>query len=311
MDVAQLLTPRFALKGLKSTLQLQNGRLAIEPFDASAGGGDVSGSILVDARSTIPRAAASLSITQMNAALMMKELGLREGLEGVLDVQTDFRTQGKTPAELAANLGGYAALVSGKGYIKGRLFGFLSRGIMRQFIGMLGQETSRNQGTPINCLVMRADSKAGQVTMTHLVIDTPQTSIVGDGGIDLRTETLDIGLKPAPKRGVVSLGGLARAFRLGGALADPDMKVDPTASAITVGKMIGGVALFGPLGIAAALTGISADEENPCLHAIQASEKGVTVDQKTESSPDSQANGQEKGFFKSMGDRLKRLGDQD
>ncbi len=308
LDLTHLLTPRFSLKDVKMTLQLDKGLLTVDPISAVAGGGDVSGSVSIDARSKTPRASAKFTITQMNAALMMKELRLREGLEGILDVRIDLNAQGRSTADWAASLGGYTQLVSGKGHIKGRFFGIFSKGITRQLLGMFGQEAARQQGTPINCLVMRTDSNAGQVAITHLVIDTPQTSILGDGRIDLKTEHLDIGLKPAPKRGVISLGGLTRPFRLGGTLAEPAMEVDPTESAITVGKLVGGVALFGPVGIAAALAGISADDENPCLSAIQAAEKGVTVDKHDESASGSDGANQEKGFFKSMGDRLKRLG---
>lgn len=308
LDVAHLLTPRLSLKDVKTTLRLDKGLLTVDPISAVAGGGDVSGSVSIDARSQIPRASTKFTIVQMNAALVMKELRLREGLEGILDIRIDLGAQGRSIADWAASLGGYAQLVSGKGHIKGRLFGIFSKGITRQLMGMFGQEASRQQGTPINCMVMRADSTAGQVDITHFVIDTPQTSILGDGRIDLKTEHLDIGLKPAPKRGVISLGGLTRPFRLGGTLAEPAMEMDPTESVITVGKMVGGVALFGPVGIAAALAGISADDENPCLSAIQAAEKGVAVDKRDESASGSDAANQEKGFFKSMGDRLKRLG---
>ena len=73
----------------------------------------------------------------------------------------------------------------------------------------------------------------------------------------------------------VSLSELTRPFKLGGTLAHPSLAVDPTQTAIAVGKAIGGTMLFGPVGIAAALVGSSSGDENSCLAAIEAANKGV------------------------------------
>jgi hypothetical protein len=51
--------------------------------------------------------------------------------------------------------------------------------------------------------------------------------------------------------------------------------------------MAGGL-LLGPFGIAAALVNVSTDDENPCLVAIEAGEKGVKV-------TEDKISGEEKG----------------
>ncbi|MCD4716962.1 MAG: hypothetical protein K8R45_09510, partial [Desulfobacterales bacterium] len=63
---------------------------------------------------------------------------------------------------------------------------------------------------------------------------------------------------------------------------------------------VGGVVLFGPVGIAAALASESPDDENPCLTAISAAKKGVrgSGDKKPE---------KEQGVVEGMGDKLKGL----
>ena len=71
----------------------------------------------------------------------------------------------------------------------------------------------------------------------------------------------------------MSLGELARPLKLGGTLADPSLGVDPTRATLAIGKAVGGVVLFGPVGLVAALAGHRADSENPCLAAIEAAEK--------------------------------------
>ncbi len=73
-----------------------------------------------------------------------------------------------------------------------------------------------------------------------------------------------------------SLSELTNPFKLGGTLANPSLAIDPTQTAITIGKLVGGLA-FGPVGIAVVLADVSMGDKNPCLAAIEAAEKGVKV----------------------------------
>jgi len=103
----------------------------------------------------------------------------------------------------------------------------------------------------------------------------------------LKTEELSFSIKPSPKKSLgiggvgkltMSLGELAKPLRLSGTLRNPSLSLDPTQTAITLGKAIGGIVLFGPVGIAAALAGGSfGDEENPCLCAIDKAKEGVGI----------------------------------
>jgi len=114
--------------------------------------------------------------------------------------------------------------------------------------------------------------------------------VVGGGRIDLATEKIDIGIQPTPREGKISLGILSKPFRLGGTLAAPAMHIDPSATAITVGRVAGGL-LFGPVGVAVAFSSIGNNVANPCLEAVQTAEKGVVPE--------------EKGLLESIGDKLR------
>jgi hypothetical protein len=112
-----------------------------------------------------------------------------------------------------------------------------------------------------------------------------------------------------------SLGELAKPFRLGGTLAEPSLALDPTQSAITLGKSIGGTILFGPLGVAAALVGKKTDDENPCLSAIEAAKKGVKLSKeekpmdkkREEEKPAENGSGGIKNAIDGIGKKLKSL----
>jgi len=150
------------------------------------------------------------------------------------------------------------------------------------------------------------------------VFDTTHMTVVGDGTIDLRTEKMDISLIPHPKEemgaeGVgtlsMSLGELARPFKLAGTLAEPSLALDTAQAALALGKAAAGTVLFGPVGIAAALVHSDQGVKNPCLAAVEAARKGVRLDGKA---------GEEKGLVekttdaveetvRDVGRKLKRL----
>jgi hypothetical protein len=151
--------------------------------------------------------------------------------------------------------------------------------------------------TKINCFVNGLDIKDGHAKVTALVMDTPLMTTAGAGQIDLKTEKLNISLEPSPKKGVrgysLSFGELVKPFRLSGTLANPTLALDPTKATMVIGKAVGGVVLFGPAGILAAMAGKSSDDENPCLVAIEAAENGVKT--KEEKVPE-----QEKGIVEKV-----------
>jgi hypothetical protein len=137
--------------------------------------------------------------------------------------------------------------------------------------------------TAINCFVKRIEIKDGLADVRALVFDTDPVSFIGNGTVNLKTEALDIALKPHAKKGAgiggvgkgaVSVGELLKPFKIGGTLARPTLAIDPAAAAAMAGKVAGGVATFGTAGIAAALLSRSAGDQNPCEAALETAAQG-------------------------------------
>ena len=156
--------------------------------------------------------------------------------------------------------------------------------------------------TPVSCIVCGFKIGHGKAETTALVVNSDYMSVVGNGTINLRTEGLDINLKPIPKEGIetgiagtvnLSLGELTRPFELAGTLAHPSLGIDLTQTAIAAGKALGGFMLLGPVGLGAALLGSSSGEKQLCP-LRRAAQQGVEA----KASP----------RRASWGKRLKRLG---
>lgn len=289
IGIEKLLLPHIALNNVKTTLRIDGGRFEAGPARAVAGGGDYLAHFKIDAKAKPPRMTADLKIDQMNAGLMLKELGLQNVMEGVLDIQADLAGQGVSMAALMASLNGHAMLVSGEGRLGQGFLGLFSKDLTKQLRKLFNPLESLESTTPIECLVIRLDSTNGKVDLSQMVWVTPDAIVVGGGHIDLATEKIDIGIQPTPKQGSISLGILTKPFRLGGTLSNPGMAIDPAATALTAGRIVGGV-LMGPAGIAVAFSRLEENAANPCLEAVKAAENGVVPEKK--------------GVLENIGDKL-------
>jgi uncharacterized protein involved in outer membrane biogenesis len=291
LDIGKLLTPHIALDQVKAPVRVRDGRLEAGPARATAGGGDYQAHLQIDTLTKPPTIKNSLKIDQMNAELMLKELGLHDMMEGVLDIQAELEGRGHSVAEVMGNLNGHVTLISGKGRLGKLFFGLFNEGLARQLITLFNPLQKSSDTTPIDCLVIRFDSTNGLAQLSHLIWVTPDAIVVGGGHIDLGSEKIDIGIQPTPRQGHISLGSLTKPFRMRGTLAAPALRIDTTAAAMIAGRIAGGL-LFGPVGIAVAFSDIVGTEGgNPCVAAVAAAEKGIVPE--------------EKGFLENLGDKLR------
>jgi hypothetical protein len=223
-----------------------------------------------------------LQIDNSDLGRMLKDLKVADILEGKVDVDVNLRARGRSVAALMAGLNGKITLIMEHGRMNNKYIDMLGADVGSS-LGKLLDSSSEENYTELNCFVCRFDVQQGLADSTVLVVDTKATSLVGDGEIDLRAEKLDLAMRSYPKRGVgisglgklsLSIGEFAKPLKLGGTLRHPAFVVDPSQTIITVGKAFGGILLFGPLGLGAALVSGRLGTDNPCPKAIDAAKKG-------------------------------------
>ncbi len=286
IQAAQVLLPNLPLNSLEMGMVLKDGALTVKPLKAVLGKGSMDGHLSLQSQGKTTSLTLVLKINKLDIRYLTKEPKSTGGLEGNLDVDIDIRAQGASIAALMGGLNGKTVFVMGKGRVDNNYIDILGGDLSSSLFRLLNPFGKETPYTSINCFVSGFNIKDGVANTTVLALNTDHMVVVGEGAIDLKTERLNLSLKPVPKEGIgtsvtgklnVSLSELARPFKLGGTLAHPSLAVDPTQTAIAFGKAIGGTVLFGPLGIAAALVGSSSADENSCLAAIEAANKGVRV----------------------------------
>ncbi len=274
LTAKKIMLPKLALNNLKTHLVVNNSHLVIEPLKAVIGGGVLDGRIFLDPEGKAVAITTFLNVDGFDIGKMLKELNITGLLDGSIDVDLNIKGKGSSIAGLMAGLNGHTSIIMGKGRIDNKYVNILGGDFTSGIFSLLNPAKEQKNYTTINCMVSRFDIKNGIAKSSALVLDTDKMSVVGEGQINLKTEELDLSLDPAPKGGLggfsLSLRELTRPLKLAGTLAEPSLGIDAKRAAMMIGKTIGGMTLFGPAGIAAALISKDSKEENPCLSAIKA-----------------------------------------
>ncbi len=314
---AQILMPQMALNNLVVDLVARDGALTLKPLKAGLREGTLEGHIDLRPKGKSAVLEAVLKVSKLDIGRMAKELQIDEEIEGIVDLDLDVKGQGGSVAELMAGLNGKSVLVMGKGRFDNQYIELLGADIGSSALRLINPFSQEEKYVEINCMVSGFDIKDGIANNTALVIDTNRMIVVGEGKVNLKTEELDISFKSSPKQGAgasglgkvsLSLSDLTRPFKLGGTLANPSLAFDPTQAALSIGKSVGGMVLFGPLGIAAGLVSGSSGDEHPCIKALDAAKTGVEANEKgTAEKLMEGVTGGAKGAAEGVGRGLKKL----
>jgi uncharacterized protein involved in outer membrane biogenesis len=277
---SQVLLPDLAFNSLKADILLKNGNLVIKPFTFKSGGGLADGGFNLRFQNKIPTLAVGLKIDHLDIGPMLDQLGYQRTLEGTLDSTINLTGRGNSLAQWMAGLDGEIVLKTGNGKFSNEYVSLLEKTFGGGVVRLFNPFRKKRSVASVNCFINNIQITDG-LAKCRLLLDTDETAILTAGHVDLKTEKLDFGIKPTPKKGhdvsgvgkvSLSLKELSHPFRLGGTLAQPSLEIDPSRVARTIGKFAGLVAV-GPVGMAAFFSDISVGKRDPCLEFIKAIEK--------------------------------------
>ncbi|RLC26684.1 MAG: hypothetical protein DRH56_04165 [Deltaproteobacteria bacterium] len=311
LNIRTMVAPSILLKDLTIRARLKNGRLDLDPFHAAAGGGTLDARINIRPDRRGAAVSAWMKIVRLHLDAVAPKGGKPGDLfRGVLDADLDLHGRGKSVAALMAGLDGRTVVSIKNGRINTRYINLLGADMATGLLRFLNPFRKKTPDNEFNCLVSGFRIQNGVADVTALIMDTPAVTLSGKGRIRLKTETLDLGFRPFPKKGIdtgifgklsISLGELSRPLKLAGTLAHPSLAVDTAKAVTTVGKAVGGVVLLGPAGIAAVLAGRRSDDGDPCRAAMQAATGGGKKPQARK--PEKK----KKGVMESLGGGIRKL----
>ncbi len=214
---------------VNGTVSVKDGLLRLDKFAATGPDRPLTLQLTADASKTPPPVHLTVDAPGLALGPVLMAFGLPQAATGSMDVHADLTAEGDTPRALAGSLGGWAGVALSEGKLDARMV----NGWLEQLrpLRIEGADV-----TDLRCFALRADAKAGTVTIQPLAFNTPALIVEGGGDLDLGQETLALRLRPRVK---VSGTGVAVPLRIGGTLSVPSAKVD-----LSLGK---GTALAGLL----------------------------------------------------------------
>ena len=299
----QVLLPTLALDDVIVDILLKGGNLEIKPFKFTIGGGKADVQFALRSQEKPAVLAATLNIDQLEIGPMLDKLEYQRSVEGNLDAAFNFDGSGDSVAALMAGLNGNIRIAMSNGRAASEYLEMLEKYLGSGILRMLNPFEEKRKYTPVNCFVNITEIKDGLADV-KILLDTDHTSIFGAGDVNLKTERLNLGVKPTPKKGDMpanisfSFRELSQPFRLGGPLARPSLAIDAGRTAFVIGKMAGALAL-GPIGIAAFFADVSVGNKDPCAIAL---EKADIKDQPSDIKKPDEKKKEKKsgGFFKRL-----------
>jgi uncharacterized protein involved in outer membrane biogenesis len=258
---------------------LDAGRLSIRPAAARLAGGQINASVDLDARGRTAGLGATLDGRRIDRGTLLRQLMGRDVMSGgSTDVTVRLQGKGNTVRAVAAGLNGEVLVVTGEGRINNRAIDLAGGNVVLQLLGMLNPFTKQESHTTLKCATFHYDISDGIATTKNgIALETDKVQILGSGTINLKNERLELLIESRPNEGIVKdtvktlIPGtgvsLANLVKVGGTLADPKLRLNPTGVAKEGVSVTAAVATGGLSMIAESLFKEVTKDASPCLTA--------------------------------------------
>lgn len=260
----------LVLSDVALDVALSGGRLVVKPLTVSVAGGRVSGDITVDAGAATPRLAVNLDARKVDLGRLLKDMEITDVLETHLDATVRIKGGGTSVRAIMAGLDGEILATLGEGRINNKAVDLVGADLVTEVFTSLNPLAEKDDYTRLTCAVVRMPIKNGVATADKgIAVETTKMNIVGSGTINLKTEKLDLAVRPRPKEGLgISLGGLAGLVRIKGTLGEPRVGIDEMEVAKT-GLAVGAALATGGLSmVAQGLFDKASEGAPPCQVAL-------------------------------------------
>jgi len=270
ISIKQLLTASAELADVNLTLRINNGQLKLNPFKANIAGGNLTANVELTPKGKELELKSDINIKQLTPGLLPKLKEKHLINDGKTDITFKGTGKGKSVAEIMAGFNGNLLVTVGKGVLQNSSLDLAGADLMSQTLSMVNPLAKEDKTTQLQCAVVRFDIKDGiAATEKGIAMETSKMTVVGGGIINLKTEELDLGVRPHPRQGIgVGAGQLAEIVRLGGTLAEPKAKTDTVAAMKTAAKVGAAVATGGLSILAGGLFDRTTADEHPCDTAL-------------------------------------------
>ena len=207
-------------------------------------GATLSGFFAIDGREAVPQ----LELKFRGENLMLGLGALEEQDPATyppMELVLDLQGAGKTMHDLAKSLNGRVRMFQGEGLFGSARMSVLFNDFISELFVLLNPFAKQSKYSRLDCSVFAADVDGGLMTITPVIVQTPELTILSQGTIDLATERVDMEFRTKARKGVgISAGTLVNPFiKVGGQLGNPAVELDPKGAVISGGAAVATVGL--------------------------------------------------------------------
>lgn len=202
------------LSDLSIDLNLENGRLHLNPVSFGVGEGEVNLIVTLDSTTSPPEGTVATEVRRVDLREALNEWDLAEDSVGIIGGRGKFWIQGVSISDLFASADGGLVLLMTQGRLDATLVELAGLDITEAIYTWLSDDIE----VPINCAYVDVKAEDGVATLDTAVIDSEDSILTAGGNVDFNTEQLDISFLAHPKD--FSLITARTPLHLGGTFAD-------------------------------------------------------------------------------------------
>jgi uncharacterized protein involved in outer membrane biogenesis len=239
LAIDHLVLPRErALDRFKATVALANGRLELAPVAAAVFGGTVSGKVVIDATAgREPALDIALAGHGLDLSQMLTAFGVKNQVQGGrTEISASLQLHGRSPRAWAADARGTVLASVGPAQLP-RMESGVAPALI-QFLDAVNPFRASDATTDLRCAVARLPLANGVARIDRsIAAETSKLGVAAIGTIDLRSETLDLALRPQLRQKVdLDVTQLAGLVRVRGPIASPTVGVDAAGTAAAAAR---------------------------------------------------------------------------
>jgi uncharacterized protein involved in outer membrane biogenesis len=220
LHAARLELSHYAFLSVRGRLQIERGKVTLDPLVAGAFEGQIHLSASLDARDETPAYRLEMNADDVRTQQLDWRSPMGAPIDAGLSARIALRGSGRSPQEMAARATGSARIYLSSGQMRAslaELAGLDLRGLA------LTLEKSAKQ-TAIHCGEADLVAQDGVLSSRSLLLDTDRMLIEGTGQVNLADDSIDLTLRGYPQG--VRVLRLRSAIRIEGTLPHPSVSVD-------------------------------------------------------------------------------------
>jgi AsmA family protein len=253
--------PSLPITDLYTHVVMKDGVLTLEPLKFGVAGGSLASNINLDGSGTPLKGRFSTSARHIKLKQLFPKAGTMQSALGEINGDAALSATGNSPAALAATSNGEVKLLVTDGTVSRLLMEAAGLNVAN----VIYEKLFGKNDVKINCAAADFVVTDGVLDSRVFALDTTDAVINIDGNINLRDETLDLGVHPHTKG--FRIFSLRSPLYAKGTFKDPHVGVNAAALALRGGAAVG-LGLINPFAALIPLIAPSNNKPLPCQELL-------------------------------------------